>query len=432
MNSLGGLHTSMRRRRASVVFVLITLFIDVLGIGLVIPILPKLVQSLLGGEVAQASFVFGLLVSLYAIMQFFCAPVLGGLSDRFGRRPVILLALVGLACDYVLLSLAPTIWWLVAGRIIAGACGATFTPAGAYIADVSPPEKRAANFGLLGVAFGLGFIAGPALGGVLGATNLRLPFVVCAGLTFLNFLFGLLVMPESLRPENRCALNVRQMNPLGAMRAVWRYGSVAALVPVFVAVQLAQQGLQSVWVPYTTYRYSWDVAGVGLSLAIVGLLSAFSQGALVRPVVARFGERRTLMISLAVAVVGMLLFGLSSQGWMMYAVTALYCLGLGLLNPSVQGLLSRAVPSNEQGLLQGAMTSVMTAAAIVGPLLANGSFALFISPQAPLSLPGAPFFLNSLLCLGALVLAWRGTRRLAAAHAPAPITEVFPAEPLAA
>src|ERR1051326_5693282 len=235
----------MRHRRASVVFVLITLFIDVLGMGLVIPILPRLVQSLLGGEVAQASFVFGVLVSVYSVMQFFCAPVLGALSDRFGRRPVILLALVGLGCDYVLLSLAPSIWWLVAGRIIAGACGATFTPAGAYIADVSPPEKRAANFGLLGVAFGLGFIAGPALGGFLGTTSLRLPFVVGAGLTFVNFLFGLLVMPESLRAENRRAINVRQMNPFGALQGCWRHGAVAMLVPVYAAAQLAQQGLRA-------------------------------------------------------------------------------------------------------------------------------------------------------------------------------------------
>jgi DHA1 family tetracycline resistance protein-like MFS transporter len=406
----------MRHQRASVVFVLITLFIDVLGIGLVIPILPKLVQSLLGGAVVEASFVYGLLVSLYAIMQFFCAPILGALSDRFGRRPVILLALVGLGCDYVLLSFAPSISWLVLGRIVAGAFGATFTPAAAYIADVSPPEKRAANFGLMGVAFGLGFIAGPALGGLLGATNLHLPFMVCAGLTFLNFLFGLLVMPESLRRENRRALHISQMNPVGALRAVWRYPSVAMVLPVFAAAQLAQQGLQTVWVPYTTYRYGWSVAGVGLSLAIVGLLSAFSQGALVGPMVGRFGEKRTLLGSLSVAVVGMLLFGLASQGWMMYAVTALYCLGLGLLNPSVQGLMSRAVPANEQGLLQGAMTSVMTAAAIVGPLIANGSFALFISPGAPLSLPGAPFFVGGALCGVALWFARRAT-----AGPPAPV-----------
>lgn len=397
----------MRNRQASVVFVLITLFIDILGMGLVIPILPRLVQSMLGGAISDASVVFGLLVAIYSVMQFFCAPILGALSDRFGRRPVILLALAGLGFDYVLLCVAPSIWWLVLGRVVAGIFGATFTPAGAYIADVSPPEKRAANFGLIGVAFGLGFIAGPVLGGLLGETNLRLPFMVCAGLTFANFLFGLLVMPESLRPENRRAINWSQMNPLGALQAVWRYRGVAAMVPIYVVAQLAQQGLQSVWVPYTTYRYGWSVAEVGASLAVVGLLFAISQGALVRPMVARFGELRTLTTALAVAVVGMLLFGLASQGWMMYAVTALYCAGLGLLNPAVQGLMSRSVPPTEQGLLQGAMASVMTGSAIIGPPITNGLFALAISPQAPLSLPGAPFFLGSLLCLTALWLATR-------------------------
>ncbi len=403
----------MRYRQASVVFVLITLFIDVLGMGLVIPILPRLVQNLIGGAVGEASFVFGLLVSIYAVMQFFCAPVLGALSDRFGRRPVILLALAGLGFDYVLLSLAPTIWWLVLGRIVAGLFGATFTPVGAYIADVTPPEKRSASFGLMGVAFGLGFIAGPAVGGLLGETNLRLPFMVCAGLTFINFLFGLLVMPESLRAENRRAINWTQMNPVGAVRAVWRYRGVAAMLPVFLATQVAQQGLQSVWVPYTSYRYGWGVAQVGASLAVVGLLFAVSQGALVRPVVARFGEMRTLMIALVVAVLGMMLFGLATQGWMMYAVTALYCLGLGLLNPAVQGLMSRAVAPNEQGLLQGATASVMTGTAIVGPPIANGLFAVSISSQAPLDLPGAPFFLGSLLCLTALWLARRQFSRSA-------------------
>src|SRR5438874_2455771 len=212
---------SMRNRRASVVFVLITLFIDILGMGLVIPILPRLVQSLLGGAIGEASFVYGLLLSIYAVMQFLGAPLLGALSDRFGRRPIILLALAGLGFDYLLLSIAPTIGWLVLGRVVAGVLGATYTPAGAYIADVSPPEKRAANFGLIGVAFGLGFIAGPALGGLLGQSNLRLPFVVCAALTFCNFLFGLLVMPESLKPENRRAIQWHQANPVGALRAVW-------------------------------------------------------------------------------------------------------------------------------------------------------------------------------------------------------------------
>jgi MFS transporter, DHA1 family, tetracycline resistance protein len=397
----------MRNRKASVVFVLITLFIDVLGMGLVIPILPKLVQNLVGGEIGQASFIFGLLVSIYSVMQFLCAPFLGALSDRFGRRPVILLALSGLAVDYVLLSLAPTIWWLVLGRVVAGVFGATFTPIGAYIADVSPPDKRAANFGLIGVAFGLGFIAGPALGGLLGQSDLRLPFEVCAGLTFLNLLFGVLVMPESLKPEHRRAIDWKQTNPIGALSAVWRYRGVAAMIPVFVAAQLAQQGLQSVWVQYTTFRYGWSVADVGLSLAIVGVLFMVTQGALLRPMIARFGELGTLRSALLIAVVGMALFGLASQGWMMYAVTALYCLGLGLLGPAVQAVMSRAVPPTHQGLLQGATTSVMTASAIVGPPIASGLFSLFISAQAPVQVPGAPFYFGAVLCLAALLLARR-------------------------
>jgi DHA1 family tetracycline resistance protein-like MFS transporter len=397
----------MFAKRASVIFVLITVFIDVLGMGLVIPILPRLVQSLLGEAVAEASFVYGLLLSIYAVMQFLCAPLLGALSDRIGRRPVILIALCGLAFDYVLLSVAPNVWWLVVGRVVSGMFGATYTPAGAYIADVSPPEKRAANFGLIGVAFGLGFIAGPALGGLLGQTNLRLPFMVCACLTFFNLLFGLLVMPESLKPENRRTFDWSQANPVGALRAVWRFDTVARLVPIYVVASLAQQGLQSVWVPYTTYRYRWSVADVGISLAIVGLLFAIAQGAVVRPMVARVGEARTMVTSLGVAVVGMLLFGLASQGWMMYAVTALYCLGLGLLGPAVQGLMSRSVPADQQGLLQGAMTSVITATAIVAPPLTNGLFAVFISPQAPFIVPGAPFFLGCVLCLAALALTLR-------------------------
>jgi MFS transporter, DHA1 family, tetracycline resistance protein len=349
-----------------------------------------------------------------AVVQFFCAPILGALSDRFGRRPVILLALAGLGLDYVLLTLAPDIGWLVVGRVVAGICGATYTPAGAYIADVSPPHRRAANFGLIGVAFGLGFIAGPILGGLLGQADLRLPFMVCAGLTLANFLFGWLVMPESLRPEHRRAVDWSQTNPVGALRAVWRYRSVATILPVFVVAQLAQQSLQSVWVPYTTYRFDWSVTDVGVSLAIVGLLFAVAQGGLVRPIVGRFGELRTLRGALVIAMLGMLLFGLASQGWMMYAVTAVYCLGLGLLNPAAQGLMSRSVPANEQGLLQGAMTSVMTGAAMVAPPVSSGLFALVINPAAPVLVPGAPFFLGGGLCLVALWLASRRPAQLSA------------------
>jgi DHA1 family tetracycline resistance protein-like MFS transporter len=384
---------------------------------------PRLVERLLGGAISEASFAVGLLTALYAVMQFFAAPVLGALSDRYGRRPVILFALASLGCDYVLLSLAPNIWWLAAGRIIAGIGGATYTPAGAYIADVSPPEKRAANFGLVGVAFGLGFIAGPALGGLLGEGSLRLPFVVAALLSFANFLFGLIVLPESLARENQRPIVLAQANPLGAVRAVWRYPGVAALIPVGAASAVAQMGLQSVWVLYTTYRYAWSVADVGISLAIVGLLFAIAQGALVRPVVARFGEGRTLVGGLALAAVCFFLFGLATEGWMMYAITAGYCLGLGLVGPAMQGLMSRAVPADEQGLLQGAFASVNTAAIIVGPLLAAGLFGYFVGPAAPVVLPGAPFFMGGVLFLLSLALALRVT--IAARH-PSPTARPHP------
>jgi MFS transporter, DHA1 family, tetracycline resistance protein len=405
-------------RRASVTFILITLFIDSLGFGLVIPILPKLVERLIGGDISDASFAVGALTALYAVMQFFAAPVLGSLSDRYGRRPILLLSLGSLGLDYVLLAFAPTIWWLVVGRIIAGIGGATFTPAGAYIADVSPPEKRAANFGLVGVAFGLGFIAGPALGGLLGEGNLRLPFVVAALLSLTNFLFGLFVLPESLARENRRPFNLAQANPLGALLAIWRYAGVAALLPVAVATGLAQMGLQSVWVLYTTYRYSWSVSDVGISLAIVGLLFAIAQGALVRPIVARFGEARTLVGGLLIATISFILFGLATEGWMMYTVTAFYCLGLGLSGPAMQGLMSRVVPPDEQGLLQGAMASVNTGATIVGPLLATSLFGYFVGPTAPFVLPGAPFFMGGLLFLASLAVALRIAASAAAAPTP--------------
>jgi DHA1 family tetracycline resistance protein-like MFS transporter len=362
-----------------------------------------------GYEPMLASWVLGVLGG--SSMGF--AVVLGALSDRFGRRPVILLALTGLAFDYVLLTVAPNVWWLVLGRVVSGAFGATYTPAGAYIADVTPPEKRAASFGLIGLAFGLGFIAGPGLGGLLGQAGLRVPFIACSVLAFLNVLFGLFVMPESLAVENRRAIAWGQLNPLGALRAVWRFDAVASLVPIFVATMLAQQAMQAVWVPYTSYRYGWGVGEVGLSLAIVGILFAVTQGALVRPLVARYGELRMLIGSVAVATVAMFLFATATQAWTMYPITGLYCLGLGLIGPAVQSLMSRSVPADQQGLLQGAMATVLTTTTIVGAPIATGSFAFFIDPRAPVHVPGAPFLLGSALCLAALVLALRHARRTA-------------------
>lgn len=398
------------RTHAGMAFILITVFVDFLGLGIAYPVIPRLVQTLLGSELGEASFVYGLLLSVYAVMQFFFAPVMGGLSDRYGRRPVILGALGGLAVDYVLLSLAPTVWWLVLGRVVAGIFRATYTSANAYVADITPPERRAANFGILGVAVGLGFIGGPALGGILGGIDLRLPFIVCAGITALNLIFGLLVMPESLAPERRRPLRLSVMNPAGAVRQLAQFGVVARLLPAFFAAQLVQQGIQAVWVPYATYRFSWTSAEVGVSFTIFALCYLVTQAVLVRIVVARVGEARTLVAALVVVVIGLLVMGAATVGAIMYVGIVAYCLGLGLLGPAVQSAMSRAAPQDQQGLLMGSIMSLITPTAIIAPPVANGIFALFIRPDAPAVIPGAPYFFAVALALLALALVPRHPR----------------------
>ncbi|HEY7624714.1 MAG TPA: TCR/Tet family MFS transporter [Candidatus Limnocylindria bacterium] len=379
--------------------ILATVFIDFLGIGLAYPVIPRLVQELMGSGIGEASVIYALLLSVYAITQFLCAPVVGGLSDRYGRRPVILGALFGLAVDYVLLSVAPTVWWLVLGRVAAGIFGATYTSANAYVADITPPERRAASFGVLGVTVGLGFIAGPALGGLLGAIDLRLPFMTAAAITLLNLTLGILLLPESLAPEHRRPLRFSRMNPVGAIRAVARFDVVLRLLPLFLTAQLVQQAVQALWVPYTTYRFGWSTAEVGVSFTVFAVGLILTQAGAVRPVVKRLGERRTLSVALVVMVAGMVIMGVAPTGAVMYAGILPYCAGLGLLGPAVQSSMSRALPRDEQGLLMGTITSLIAPTAIVAPPIANGIFALFIRPDAGLLVPGAPFFVASVLAL---------------------------------
>lgn len=395
------------KTRASVTFILVTLFIDYLGLGLAYPVIPRLVQSFLGEEIAAAAVVYAGLLSIYAVAQFFCAPVIGALSDRYGRRPVILAALFGLLVDYVVLTVAPNVWWLVAGRVVAGVFGATYTTANAYVADVTPPEKRAGTFGLVGVAVGLGFIAGPVAGGLLGAVDLRLPFMAAAAITGLNLIFGLLVMPESLAPEHRRPLRLGVMNPIGAVRQITRFGVVARLLPAFLVAQLVQQGVQAVWVPYATYRFGWGAVEIGFSFAALALFVLVTQGAVVRPVVSRFGEARAMVFSLLATVVGLVALGLATAGAAAYVGIALYSVGLGVLSPAVRSLMSRTVPRDEQGLLMGAIGSLITPTAIIAPPIANGIFALAIRPDVPVVVPGAPFFVAGILALVALALAPR-------------------------
>lgn len=394
------------------VFILITLFIDILGLGIIIPILPELIKDLVGGGVAQAGRYVGVISATYAFMQFFCAPIMGGLSDRFGRRPIVLASLFGLGIDYIIQGLAPTIGWLFLGRFVAGIMGASITTANAYIADVSTPETRARNFGLVGAAFGLGFIFGPALGGLLGGIHIRLPFFVAAGLALVNWLYGFFVLPESLPPEKRDAFTWRKANPFSSIARLRKYPLVAGLALVFLFVALAQRGLENVWVLYTGHRFGWDEQTNGLTLALVGVMAVIVQGFLIRPVIARLGERRAIVFGLSISAVSFLCYGLAYRGWMMLVVIICGAIA-GVAGPAIQGLVAGSVPPSEQGKVQGSLTSLMSLTAIFSPLIFTaGLFSYFTSERAIVPLPGAPFFLGSLLLFVSLVVAIRLFRRL--------------------
>jgi DHA1 family tetracycline resistance protein-like MFS transporter len=398
------------RRKPAIVFIFITLVLDILGIGLIIPILPKLVQEFQHGNVQAAALTVGTLSALYALMQFIFAPMLGSLSDRFGRRRVILVSLLGSGLDYLLLAMAPNLGWFFAGRVIAGITGANIAAASAYIADVSPPEKRAGNFGLIGAAFGIGFIAGPALGGWLGDINLRLPFFVAGGLTLLNWLYGLLILPESLAPENRRAFSWARANPVGSLLSLQRHPIAFGLAGTYFLLNVAHQVFPSTWVLYTSYRYDWSARQVGLSLAIVGLMAGIVQGGLTRFVVRALGERKTAVFGMSIFVMSYIGYGLAREGWVIYAILFLSSIG-GVMGPAVQSLISRSVGANEQGGLQGSLTSLTSVAGIIGPPIATGLFARFIGPDAPVHLPGVAFFFSAMLVFCGLLLAVRSFRK---------------------
>lgn len=407
----------MATRKAGLGFILVTLFLDILGIGIVIPILPKLLGSFVPGEAAAASW-YGVFVATYAVMQFVFSPILGSLSDRFGRRPVLMLSLLGQGLDYLLLFFAPSLAWLFVGRVISGLTGASIGTATAYIADVSPPEKRAQNFGLVGMAFGLGFIAGPALGGILGGGGwLKLPFLVASGLSLTNAAYGFFVLPESLAPHHRRAFDWKRANPLGTMAALGRYPIVLGLALTIFLVNLAQRSLESTWVLYSGHRYGWDVRATGLSLAAVGLGAALVQGGLVRRIIPALGERRAMLTGIGIGAVSFVLYGLASKGWMLYSVLPFASLG-GIAGPAAQGILSRSVPANEQGMLQGALASLQSVTQIIGPLLATNLFAFFIGRDAPAYVPGAAFFAGSAFLVVGLLLAVRAFARQPQPAAP--------------
>ncbi len=390
-------------RKAAIGFIFITLLIDITGLGLIIPVMPKLIEQLLHTtEISKASQYGGWLTFAYAIMQFLFAPVLGNLSDKFGRRPVLLSSLLGFGIDYLFLSFAPTIGWLFVGRIIAGITGASFTTASAYIADISNAENRAQNFGMIGAAFGLGFILGPLLGGLLGELGPRVPFLVAAGLALLNFCYGYFVLPESLAIEHRRPFDWKRANPLGSLLQLRKYPAVAGLVSSLALVYLASHAVQSNWSFFGIEKFHWSPKMIGISLGMVGLLVGVVQGGLVRFINPKLGNERSIYIGLGLYALGLLLFAFASQSWMMFVFLVPYCLG-GIAGPALQAIISGHVPPNEQGELQGALTSIMSATAIVGPPMMTNLFAHFTAPGAPVYFPGAAFLLGAVFMLGSAI-----------------------------
>jgi len=397
-------------RRAALSFIFVTVLIDFIGFGIILPVLPELIAKLIHGGLSDAARYGGWLLFAYAFMQFLFAPVMGGLSDRFGRRPVLLFSLFGFGIDYLFLAFAPSIGWLFVGRLVAGITGASFTTASAYIADISSPEKRAQNFGMLGAAFGLGFIIGPALGGQLGEFGTRVPFIAASVLTLVNWLYGYFILPESLPKENRRKFEWRRANPAGALVQLKKYPAVAGLILSLVLIYIAVHSVQSTWTYYNMEKFHWTKKWVGYSLGFVGLMITIVQAGLIRIIIPRLGQSKSLYMGLFLYSLGMLLFGLATQGWMMFAFTVVYCLG-GIAGPALQGIISSHVPANEQGELQGALTSLMSVTSIVGPLLMTNLFAYFTRVGAPVQLPGAPFLFGSLLVLVSAMLAYRNLKK---------------------
>ena len=396
-------------RKAAVAFIFVTVLLDMLALGIVIPVLPKLIESFLGGDTARASEIVGLFGTVWALMQFIFSPVQGALSDRFGRRPVILISNFGLALDYLVMALAPNLTWLFAGRVVSGICTASISTAFAYIADVTPPETRAARFGLIGAAFGVGFVVGPAIGGLLGALDPRLPFWAAAGFSLLNGCYGLVVVPESLPADQRAPWSWRKANPVGALMLLRAHAELYGLAAANFLAQMAHVALPTVFVLYAGYRYGWGERPVGFTLALVGVCAIVVQAGLVGRFVKQFGERATLVVGLLAGALGFAVYGVATSG-------LVFCIGVpvmalwGLASPSATGLMSKRVSASEQGQLQGANASIQGIANLIAPAIFSLMFAYAIGAGRDWKLPGAPFLLAALLLMAAAGVAWQVTR----------------------
>jgi len=408
----------VRSQRVKFAVLFVALLIDVFGIGIMLPVMPGLIRELNGGGIANAAVIYGGLIALYSGMQFAFGPMVGALSDRYGRRPIILVSMLGLGLDYFLLAVAPNLWIVALARVVGGVMGASVSTATAYVADITPPEKRAQSFGLLGVAFGVGFVIGPLFGGFLGEYGARVPFYAAAGVSFLAFVFAFFLLPESLDREHRREFRWREANPIGAFFVVARYRTVLSLLLVFVLSQLAERMLEATWVLFTGNQFGWSAHDVGISFAWIGVLFVFTQGVLVRTVIPRAGEWPVVIFGLGVATLCMIGLAFVTQSWMAYAIMVPYILGWGMTGPAAQAIVTNAVPANEQGILQGALSSVQTATGVIAAPIGGSLFGYFISSKAPFHLPGVAFLVGALMFVLALLLAVRpALRGIAAARA---------------
>ncbi|ASZ12626.1 TCR/Tet family MFS transporter [Chitinophaga pendula] len=393
-----------KSNKAAIGFIFVTLLIDIMGWGLIIPVMADLIAELKHIPVNEASTYGAILLSVFAITQFLFSPVIGNLSDRYGRRPVLLLSLLGFGIDYIILALAPAYGWLFLGRIVAGITGASFTTASAYIADVSTDEtSRAKNFGMIGAAFGLGFVLGPALGALLASWGLRAPFYAAAALCLLNCLYGYFFLPESLSKENRRPFDWKRANPFGSLKFLTRHPELGGLALSFFLIYLGAQAVQGNWNFFTIYRFNWSEKMVGISLAVVGVLVGAVQAGLTRVVNPKIGNEKSIYLGLALYTLGLTLFAFATQSWMMFAFLVPYCLG-GICGPSLQSVIAGHVPPNQQGELQGALTSLMSFTTIIGPLIMNGTFAYFTSARAPIHFPGIHFLIGAVCMLLSIII----------------------------
>ncbi len=399
------------KARLPFIFIIITMMLNSIGIGLILPVMPDLITELTGGSISSAALWGGLLATTYAVMQFFMGPTLGNLSDRYGRRPILLISLVVMGLDYILLSLAGTIWWLFIGRVIAGITGATFSTASAYIADISAPEKRAANFGLIGAAFGVGFIIGPAIGGFLGEIGPRVPFMAAAVVALGNATLGYFILPETLPQSKRRAFDWTRANPLGALMSIRKIPHLTGLVVVFLIFTISHQVYPSVWSYYTIERFDFTPKMIGASLGAFGFFMAIVQGGLIRMIIPKLGEMRTAMWGMGLNFVVFILVAFLGEVWMLFALMPLMTLG-AIAGPALQGIMSKLVDDNAQGELQGIFASVTGIALILSPITMTSIFKYFTSSDAPYYLPGAPFLASSLLEISAMVLLFVIAKRI--------------------